>query len=140
VQWIEDYVERETAVVGKCVEQAEAAIEQEQKDMKNFGNTVLKTRQPEKTFEQMLNAIGDSRSDPACSDNEEDVEVEEDDEEDTELGMLTKDDQPGWVRGRFSKTVQHRREMIRQKQMTVHQLTQLRWDDVANHLCGGETR
>jgi len=33
--WIEDYVERETAVARKRVEDAETAVEQKQDDMRN---------------------------------------------------------------------------------------------------------
>jgi len=58
----------------------------------------------------MLNAIGDSLSDLASSDDEQDGEDEEDDEEDTELGKLSDDDEPGWVMGTITKTVQHRME------------------------------
>jgi len=65
-QWIEDYVERETAVARKRVEDAETAIKQKQ-DMSNVEKAGLTTREPEKTFEELLNAIGDSLSDLASS-------------------------------------------------------------------------
>jgi len=76
-QWIEDYVERETAVARKRVEDAETAIKQRQEDMSNVEKAGLTTREPEKTFEEMLKAVGDSLSDFASSDDEEDVEDEE---------------------------------------------------------------
>jgi len=44
------------------------------------------------TFEEMLNAMGDSLSDFESSDDEEDAEDKEDDEEDTVLGKLSIDD------------------------------------------------
>jgi hypothetical protein len=50
-QWIEDYVERETAVARKRVEDAEPAIHQRQEDMPNVEKAELTTREGEKTFE-----------------------------------------------------------------------------------------
>jgi hypothetical protein len=55
-------------------------------------------------FEEMLNAIGDSLSDLATSDDEQDGEDKQDGEEDTELGTLT-NDEPGWVMGTISEEV-----------------------------------
>jgi hypothetical protein len=43
----------------------------------------------------MLNAIRDSLSDLASSEDEEDGEDEDDDEEDTGHGKLSEDDEPG---------------------------------------------
>jgi len=106
-KWIEDYVERETAVSRKQVQDTETAIMQEQEVMSTAENAGAKTGKPEKTLKEMLNTIGDSLSDRASSDDEQDGEDEEDDEEDTELCMLS-DDEPGWVMGTISKTVQHR--------------------------------
>ena len=51
---------------------------------------------------EMLDAIRDSLSDVASSDVEEDGE----DNEDTEQGKLSEDDEPGWVMGTISKMVQ----------------------------------
>jgi len=62
----------------------------------------------------MLNAVGDSLSDLASSEDEEDGEDKDDDEDDTELGQLSKHDEPGWVMGTISKTVQHRMESSQQ--------------------------
>jgi len=90
-QWIEDYEERETAVARKRVEDTETAIKQKQEDMSNVEKAGLSTREPKKTFEKMLNAIGDSLSNLASSDNEEDAEDEEEDD-DTEHGKLSEDD------------------------------------------------
>jgi len=67
-------VERETAMPRKRVEDAETAIPQNQEDVSNVVQAGLTTRKPEKTFEDMLNAIRDSRSDLASSDDKEDVE------------------------------------------------------------------
>jgi len=46
-QWIENYIERETAVVGQRVDDAEAAIRQQQEDMGTAENTGIRTREPE---------------------------------------------------------------------------------------------
>ena len=114
-KWIEDYVERETAGARKRVEDAEAAVQQEQDDMVHTEIAGLTSREPEKTFEEMMAAIGDSLSDLASSNDGEDGEDEDD--EDTEQGKVSKDDKPGWVMGTITKTVQQRMEMFWQKQI-----------------------
>jgi hypothetical protein len=129
-KWNEDYVERETAGARKRVEDAEAAVQQEQDDMPHAQIAGLTSREPEKTFEEMLVAIGDSLSDLASSDDGEDGE-EEDDEE-TALGNLSEDDEPGCVMGTIYKTIQQRMERFRQKQMKLGELTQPAWEDAAN--------
>ena len=100
-------MERVTAVARQRVQDAEEAIMQGLKDMSTAETGGATTRKPNTTFEQMLNAIGDSLSDLASSDIEQDGEDEEYDEEDTELGNLSDDDEPGRVMGTLSKTVQH---------------------------------
>jgi len=93
---IKDYLERESAVARKRVQDAETVIMQEQEDMNTAENTGVTTIMQEKKFEEMLNSIGDSLSDLASSNNEQDGEDEEDVEEDTELGKLSDDDdEPG---------------------------------------------
>jgi hypothetical protein len=62
----------------------------------------LTNREPEKTFQEMMVAIGDSLRGLASSDVGEDWEDEDDDE--TEQGQLSKDDKPGWVMGTITKT------------------------------------
>jgi hypothetical protein len=56
-----------------------------------------------------------SQSDLASSKDGEDGEDEDNDEEDTELGKLNEDDEPGWVVGTISKSLQLRMESFRQK-------------------------
>jgi len=131
-QWIEDYVERETAVARKRVEDAETAIKQKQEDMSNVQKAGLTTREPEKTFEEMLNAIGDSLSDLASSYDQGDAEDEEEDH-DPEQGMMSEDDEPGWVMGTIFKTVQRPMERFWQRRMKLDQLTQQRWGDATDH-------
>jgi len=91
----------------------------------------LTSREPEKTFEEMLVAIGDSLSDLASSDDGEDG-AEEDDEE-TEQGNLSEDDEPGWVMGTITKTIQQSMETFRQKYMKLDKLTQPGWEDAADY-------
>ena len=81
----------------------------------------------------MLNALGDSLSDLPSSDDEQDREDKEDAEEDKELGNLSDHDEPGWVMGTISKTVQHCMESFPKKQMRLDELTQLGWGDAANY-------
>jgi len=130
-KWIAEYVERETAGARKRVEDAEAAVQQEQDDMRHAEITRLTSREPEKTFEEMLVAIGNSLSDLASSDDGEDGEDEDDEE--TELGKLSEDDEPGWVMGTITKTVQQGMERFRQKQMKLDELTEPGWDDAADY-------
>jgi len=77
-------------------------------------------------------AIGDSLSTIARSHNGEDREDENDEE--TEQGKLSEDDEPRWVLGTISKTIQHRMERLRQKQMKVDELTLPRWGDAADYI------
>jgi hypothetical protein len=70
-KWIEDFVETETAGARKRVEDAEAVVQQDQDDMTHAELAGLTSRQPEKMFEEMLVAIGDSLSDLASSDDGE---------------------------------------------------------------------
>jgi hypothetical protein len=132
-KWIEDYMKRETAVARKRVQDAQTAMMQEQEHMVNVEKGRSTTTKPEITFEEMLNAIGDSLSDLVSSKVEEDREDEDDDEDDTGLGKLSNDDEPGWVIGTISKTVQHRMENYRQKQLRVDELRQAGWGDAADY-------
>jgi len=128
---IEDFVERETAGARKRVEGAEAAVQQEQDDMTHAELAGLTSRKPEKTFEEMLTAIGDSLRDLASSNDGDDGEDEDDEE--TEKGKLSEDDEPGWVMGTITETVQQRMERFWQKQMKFDKLTQPGWEDAADY-------
>jgi hypothetical protein len=97
---------------------------QEQEHMGNVEKGRLTTTKPEIIFEEMLNAIGDSLSDLASSNDKEGGKHKDDDEEDTGHGKLSEDDEHGWVMGSISKTVQHRLESFRLKQMRLDELTQ----------------
>jgi hypothetical protein len=129
-KWIEDYVERETTGARKRDEDTEAVVQQEQDDMTQAEIAGLTSRDPKKTFEEMVVAIGDSLRDLASSDDGEDGE-EEDDEE-TEQGNLSEDDEPGRVMGTINQMVQQRMERFRQKQMKLDELTQPGWEDAAD--------
>jgi len=103
-KWIEYYVERETAGARKQVEHAEEAVQQEHEDMEHAEIAGLTTREPEKTLEEMMVAIGDTLSDLACSNDGEDGEDE--DGKETDQAQLSEDDEPGWVMGTITKPVQ----------------------------------
>jgi len=64
-KWIEDFVERETAVARMRVQYSETAIRQELNDI------TTATGKAETTFAGMLNAIGDSLSDLASSNDKQ---------------------------------------------------------------------
>jgi len=89
----------------------------------------LTSREPEKTFEEMMAAIRDSLTDPVSSDDGEDGE---DEDEETAQGKLSEDDEPGWVMGTISKMVQQCMESSRQKQMKLDELTQPGWKDAGD--------
>jgi len=118
-QWIKDYVQRETAVARKRVEDAETPIKQAQEEIRNAENAGLTTTKPETTYEEMLNAIRDSLGDLLSSNDGEDEEVDDEDEDNTELGKRSRDDEPGRVMGTILKTVQPRMERFRQKQIQL---------------------
>jgi len=105
---------------------------QEQEHMRNVKKARLTTTKPATTIEEVLNAICDSLSDLASSEDEEDGENEDDDEEDTELGKLSEDDEPGWVMGSIFKTLLHRLESCRKKQMKIDEHTQPGGGDAAD--------
>jgi len=133
-KWIEDYVNRVTSVARNRVPDAETASMQEQEHMRNVEKVWWTTTKPETTFEVMVNAIGDTLSDCASSEDDEDGEVVDDDEEDTELRKLSEDDEPGWMKGTISKSVQRRMESFRQNPMRIDELTQPGWEDMAEYL------
>jgi hypothetical protein len=81
-------------------------------DMTTAANGGDTTGKLDTTFEEMLNAIGDSLSDFGSS-----------------------DDESFWVMGTHTKIVQHRIESFRQKQMRLDELTQLGSGDAANYCC-----
>jgi len=114
-------VDRETAVVRKRVEDAETAIVPKQEDMRNAETAGLTTRKHDETLEEMMYAFGDGVSDVASFIIEEDGEDEADDEEDTELGKVSEDDEPGWVMGTITNTVPQHMESFRQQRMRLNE-------------------
>jgi len=132
-QWIEDCIERKPTGARKRVKATEAAVQQQQEDMKNAENAELTNREPEKTFQEMMVALGECWSERASSDDGEDREDEDD--EKTEQGKLSEDDEPGWVIGTVSKMVRQLIERFPQRQMKLHELTQPTLEDAADHFC-----
>jgi len=131
-QCIENHLDWETAVVRQKVEDAETAIKQELEDMRNAEEAGVTTRKHQTTYEETLNAIGDYLSDLASSDNGNEWEFEDEYEEDPELGKQSDNDEPGWVMGTLSKTVQYCVESFLQNEMKLDNWTPLGWGDVIN--------
>jgi hypothetical protein len=129
---IQDYVETQTAGARGRVEDSEAAVHQDQDDMTHTEMEQLMTQEPQKNFEEMLVAIGDSVSDLVRSYDGEDGEDENDEE--TEQVRLREDDKPGGVMGTITQTVPQLMESFRQKQMKGDELPQRGWKDTANFL------
>lgn len=80
----------------------------------------------------MLNAIGDSFSDRASSNDKADGE-DEYTEEDTMLGKLSKEDESGRVTGTIAQMVEQHLEGTQWKQMRIDKLRQPRWGDMADY-------
>jgi hypothetical protein len=118
---IKDYVERVTTVARNRVQDAEVAIILYQEEMRDVENTRSTTTKHKTILNEMLNFIGESLTDIASSDDEEDGE-DQDDEEDTELGKLSEDDEPGWVMGTISKMVHHHMKRFQQEQMRLNKV------------------
>jgi hypothetical protein len=85
-------MDRETVMARKRVQ---TAIMQGQEDMRNVEMVQSTSTKLKTPFEGMMNAIRESLSELADSNDDEDGEDEDDDEEDIELGNLSKDDEPG---------------------------------------------
>jgi len=130
--WIEDYVERATGGARQGGQEAEAAIRLEQEDTVMAENACLTTREVEKTFKEMMVATGVSLSDIASFNDGEDGELKN--EEDTEQGKLSEDDERGWVTGTISNIVPQHMEEFQQNQMKLDKLTQPEWGDPADYL------
>jgi len=88
----------------------------------------------------MSNGIGDSLSDLAPSEGREDGADEDDDEEDSDPGKLSEDDNPVWVMGTITKTVQHSMGSFWQKQIWLYELTKPGWRDAANYFRKRDTK
>lgn len=85
---------------------------QEQNDIKKAEKVGQTTRNPENSFQEMLNAIGDSFSNIASAENEENGQQKEYVEEDRQLGKLSENDEPGWVMCTITKTLWQRMESV----------------------------
>jgi len=88
----------------------------------------------------MLNAIEDSLSDLASSDDGENGDDEDDHQEDPVGGNLSEDDEPGWVMGTISKTGQSCMQRFRQMQTNFDESTHPGWGDPANYFCERDKR
>jgi hypothetical protein len=81
----------------------------------------------------MLNAIWDSLSDYAQSDNEENGDHKEDHDIDTEVSELNEDDEPGCVIGSISNTLGYHVESSQKMKVMLDQLTHPGGRDAADH-------
>ena len=86
-----------------------------------------------------MNAIWDSLSNLASSNDEEDGE-NEDDDDDTDLAKMSEDDEPTRVMGESSKMVQHHMDYCRQKRMRLDELTQPGRGDAADYFWAKDTK
>jgi len=129
-KWIEYYDERETAWARKRVKDAEGAVQQEQEDIKHGEIAGFINRVSEQTSKPMRVPIRQNLSDLGCSDNWE--HGEDKDDEGTEQGNLSEDDEPSWVMGTITKMVQHHMERWWQKQMKLGKLTRPGQEDAAH--------
>jgi len=110
------------------VEDAEAAIKPEQEDMNTAEHVGLTTRWHEKTFEEMMNAIEEILSDLASFNIDLDgYDEDNEEEEDTELGRLSNDEEPGWVMGTITKMVQQHMERSWPKRMKQDEWIEPGW-------------
>jgi hypothetical protein len=112
-KWIGDYVGKETGGARKRGGDSDVVVQQEEEDMKNGENAGLINRELVKTLQEIMVAIGDNVSNPGTYNVGHNGEVKED--EQTEQGMLTKDDEPSWVIGRITNTVWQRMERSQQR-------------------------
>jgi hypothetical protein len=104
-------------------------MKQEKEDMRSDESGGLSTSKPRQPFEKMVDAIRESASDLARSDDEEDGE----DDQDSELGKLSEDDEPSWMIGTILNMVPQRKERFWPMQMKPDTLTHLGWVEVADY-------
>jgi hypothetical protein len=86
----------------------------------------------------MLNAVSNSLSDLASSNDKEDGEDQQAHHEDTELCKMSKDDEPRSVMGKISNRGQSSKESFCQKLISLDDLTQLQWVDAADIVRKGD--
>ena len=131
--WIDDYVETETDVIQKWVQDAENVIKHEQDKIRHAENAGLTTRKPQTSCAVILNTSGNSLSRLACSHNEEEGDDMEGDE-DTELVKLSDDDKPRWVMGPMCTMVEHRKQGFQSTQIWLDELTQPGWENQCDNI------
>lgn len=80
-----------TALGRKQVEHTETPIQHEWDDIRWAEIMGLTRRKPKRTFEEMLNTVGEYLSDLIISDDSEDLGDKDDNKDDSELGKLSDD-------------------------------------------------
>jgi hypothetical protein len=116
---IEDCVDSGTTVARKRYEYTETVIQLKQQDMRNAEEVRLTPRKPGKRVEEMANAIRDSLNNVQSSNKLDDGEYKDNNEDDTELGMLSSDAKHSWVMGTHCIMVQYQMESFRLKRMRL---------------------
>ena len=110
-------MESEIAAARQRVAEVKAAVEREK-------DSVLRrvaTDTTKITFEEMLEAIGDSINNIATSDEEDDKDKEEDGEDNVN-SELSDDNKPNWIVGTINKLVQKLLDTFWTKQMKLKKL------------------
>lgn len=98
-------------------------VQQERDGQRKGEYSGLANRESEKTFQEMIVAIGDSLSDIVRSDHAEDGEEEDDVQ--AEQGQMSQDDKPCRVMVTSSNTVLPQRERFWRTQMTLDTVSQM---------------
>jgi hypothetical protein len=122
------FVKSETAAAGKRVAETEAAVERERISVLKraaAGTTKM-------TFEEMLEAIGDSVDNVATSDEEDNDEDNEEDGEDNNDAKLGNGNEPEWVVDTINQSVPAQLDLLLTKEMNFVELTTLGSADAEN--------
>jgi hypothetical protein len=122
-------------VPGQRVGKLETAVKQLQYDIGNANEGESTTRKPRNTIANMLLTIIDSLSDLAHCINTHDCNDREDDDGETEWGMLSNDYELGWVMGMIYNSAQHSIESVWEKLITLDELISLGLTDMPSSLC-----
>lgn len=94
---------------------------------------VFKTQWLEESFKERPNTLGDNLNSFPTFGNDKDVEDEDSDDEESNLGKLSEDNEPSWVVGTTCKTVRHCIESFWQTQMRLHKLTHSEQGDTVDN-------
>jgi hypothetical protein len=117
-------VDQETTLARNQVGDIEAAFMQLQEYMTNAEKAGLTTRKYKKALQTMMNDIEDNQNNLWSVDDVDGRTADDDGEADTELVKLSLVDEPSWVRGTISNTVQQVIKISWKKTIMLHKLAQ----------------